>query len=751
MGKTHNQKEKQRTERLKSLPRSERLAKSAVIKRKEGRVLDASEKHALKMTTEFGEILKLWEVLRTLPSPDKDIAEKQQASIAKKAEKRQAKKEGKKLANQKRTAFAAEDDEDDDEDGDTAANGTAAPTTGAAKDGQAATRQQREKQRNEHKHEAVDQLMKLIVPKFASYARTPRISRVVQSMIKLGSNAHLEKLLGLFAKDFATFCNDAFASFAVCALIRHAPHALYRKVLQLVVPVMPQIVTHTFGMRVVNAAYSSRLANALDRNLVALGVFKDGVAVMKHWPGYPVLEDILAQATDYKKRLLGRLFDVSDKLVSQKDSFDYPFVQRLVHAYMLCGVKHEITELCVSLKKYVVAACETKEGAALASVTFAILPPGDRKELLRGFSEKLAELAVGKYSAPILARLFDLVYDPQLLCKYIVNNLLEPTLLRDVLSSPYGYQIFVHLLTPELARKEKHLLPYFLADHNLYAQENKQWNLVTWLDAEMQPETVEVCPKDAQRTHLSVLGPIVRKLLDVLPTVANKHNCMVIAKELLHLSSTMPLYKKALSLTAADVAALTLMAPEKPLRDEAGMKIAAAPGAAAPSADAPNRKKQRTEAPVAAAIAGKKPVAAAPAAKAAAPVAKAGTTPTRGSSAPALAAAKVASPAAPAADTASAKKKLRTEDSGSPARRSAVLITSSPVPAATAAAVDDDDVPMETSARGRDPNPVAAGKPVKRSASGGPRTPARPSVPLVMTKPSPLSTGMKRARAPEDL
>jgi hypothetical protein len=72
MGKTQAKKTEARESRMKSLPRSERLAKMATIKKKEGRVLDASEKHALKMTTEYGEIMRLWEKLRTLSDPNGD-------------------------------------------------------------------------------------------------------------------------------------------------------------------------------------------------------------------------------------------------------------------------------------------------------------------------------------------------------------------------------------------------------------------------------------------------------------------------------------------------------------------------------------------------------------------------------------------------------------------------------------------------------------------------------------------------------
>ncbi|KAG8346646.1 hypothetical protein TRVL_02530 [Trypanosoma vivax] len=69
MVKTNAKKHQARAERLRGLPKSERLVKSALIKKKEGRVLDSAEKHALKMSSEYGEIMRLWEVLRVSTGP----------------------------------------------------------------------------------------------------------------------------------------------------------------------------------------------------------------------------------------------------------------------------------------------------------------------------------------------------------------------------------------------------------------------------------------------------------------------------------------------------------------------------------------------------------------------------------------------------------------------------------------------------------------------------------------------------------
>eukprot|EP00331_Platyophrya_macrostoma_P033875 CAMPEP_0176441080 /NCGR_PEP_ID=MMETSP0127-20121128/20977_1 /TAXON_ID=938130 /ORGANISM="Platyophrya macrostoma, Strain WH" /LENGTH=689 /DNA_ID=CAMNT_0017825775 /DNA_START=42 /DNA_END=2111 /DNA_ORIENTATION=+ len=589
MGKTHTKREEARSERLKQLPRSERLAKIATIKKKEGRVLDASEKHALKMTTEYGEIVRLWEVLRTSTDPNADPAviakraEKKRLRDLKRREKKATSSEGSKL----RTTFEDDDGDDSSSSDDETATAPKALTGEAPQEEQART-----VDRYEYKYPVIDKLMSLIAPKFATMAKTPRVSRVIQSMIKFGSPAHLEKLLSMMSSDFLSFCNDAFSHFAVCALMRHAPHALHKKLVGLLIPSLPQIVTHKFGVQVVHAAYSSRLCSTMDRNMLLLGIFKDGVAVMKHYRGYPVLEDILQQELDHQKRLVQRLFEISDKLVSQKEAFTLPFVQRLVFAFLRYGTKHEILEMSVTLKPHLVALCESREGSELAALTFALLEPKARKDALRAVGENLSELLVGKYSSPVVARLFDLMYDAQLLHKFVAAGVEH--MMEACINSPYGYQVLLHLVTPEGSRRERLLSPAWLHDYNLYSSDNANWNTHTWLNVEYQKETVEICSKPAQRTHLSVLKPLVQKVVSLVADEAsrsklNKLHVGLIAREILHVVDTLPQYQQTLALSSEDIAALQSVLPKKDQKRMREEGDATAEGASAetPAAKAP--------------------------------------------------------------------------------------------------------------------------------------------------------------------
>ena len=602
MGKTQTKKIEARTERLSKLPRSDRLQKQALIKKKEGRVLDAAEKHALMMTSEYGEALKLWEVLRT-------IGEDGVQGLSEAQEKRLKKRSRVEGGSKDKTAKFGEDDDEEEGEVATEKKGRATLTTAERAAAAAA--------KYEHKYATIDRLFKIIEPKFATLCRTPRMSRVIQSMIKYGSPAQLEKITTLLSTDFATFCNDGFASYVVVALLRHAPHALFRKILTVTVAVMPKLVTHAYGLRVVSSAYSSRLCSATDRNHLMLGCFKDDVAIMKHWRGYPVLEDILQQEKTYQKRMLSTLYTLVDKLINPKEAAELPFVQRLATAFLMHGTKHEIMDLAIVCKPKIITVLKegNKEASLFAAYVFTLLEPKYRKDPLRQISENFMEFASGKFTSPVVARMFDLVYDAQLLSKYMVAPLVDN--MREIISSPYAHLILVHLFTPSGERKERLLPPYF-SEYNLYSTQNNDWNVHNWLDADYKEETVEICSKPAQKTHLSVLKPIVAKFNEVVvaglaqetkgATQEMKHfrqYAVRLARELVNVVDTDALYKEVVVDAGVDIEALRALMPIKTQDGDAEVEVADAKPLAAAAAPA---KKAATSAPVAASATSKAPV-----------------------------------------------------------------------------------------------------------------------------------------------
>eukprot|EP00760_Papus_ankaliazontas_P011917 PhM_4_TR15113/c0_g1_i1/m.78941/K14844/PUF6; pumilio homology domain family member 6 len=73
MGRTNAEKERRRDDRLESMPTSERSLKMAKIKRKEGRILNADERHAVKMHGELGGLFALLQKVRNPETPEERV------------------------------------------------------------------------------------------------------------------------------------------------------------------------------------------------------------------------------------------------------------------------------------------------------------------------------------------------------------------------------------------------------------------------------------------------------------------------------------------------------------------------------------------------------------------------------------------------------------------------------------------------------------------------------------------------------
>lgn len=543
MGQTNKKKLESREARLKEMPQSERLLKSALIKKKEGRVLDASEKHALKMHSENGEILRLWEKLRATTTSTSSSASSSSTPASSPSEGTEISTEKSSVAVKKSTAY-------------------------------------------EDKYPIVSQLMKLIEPKFESLVRTPTISRVLQSMVKYGSQEDVHTMASWLTKDLLECATGAYGHFVCVAVLRHATRETFQILLAAFLPIIPQLVHHKFGVQVLHSAYTSRWCTVEDRNSLLLSIFKDNASVMRRWEGYPILEHVLQKNKDIQRRLLTRLFTLVEKLISQKEAIGFPFVQRLAYAFLLTGTRDEVSELCDTLRPFVATTiATTREGGPLASLAFSLTHPKKKKEILRDVHGNLGVLTTNKYSAPFVAHLFDFLYDGQLLTKYLVHDMTEH--IEQVVNNEYGYRILMHLLTPDLNRKQRFLFPHWISEHNLFSEQNADWNHHTWLTAEYEPEQIEVCSKPAISSHLLSLPSLVRAFLvcatrEKGATKLNRYHASLIAREILLVVESHPAYKVAFALTPTEVSSLKKLAPaagaNKREREEEGEeKINAAP------------------------------------------------------------------------------------------------------------------------------------------------------------------------------
>jgi pumilio family protein 6 len=360
--------------------------------------------------------------------------------------------------------------------------------------------------------------------------------------------------------------------------LRHGNHATFRKAATAVIASSTKLVPSKFGLEVVNAVYAHKLTTALERNLLTLSILRDNIAVMKSWRGYPVLEDMLRLETTHAKRLSAALFKVADKFTSQKDVAHLPFVQRLLCALFTVGVEDEVQEVAATLSQNITPLVASREGALLVAKLFTVGAVTKRRDVLRQVAAAFEDIVLTKQGAPMFAHMLDMVYDAQISAKFISGPIVAA--LPAVLSSPYAHLVILHLLTPDLGRKEKALLPGWLDEFNLYSRENSGWNKHTWHRADGEEAgTVEVCTQPAEKSHaiaLKVLLPAIAEFVKKTEDMAGaKLGVTRIAKELHHLIDSKDPLLEHVELDAETVRILLAQVPKKVAKGDAAEELIA--------------------------------------------------------------------------------------------------------------------------------------------------------------------------------
>ena len=278
---------------------ADRVYEHARIKKLENRILNKKEKHIIKMKDSFqGKLIKLSEQLSLNKKPQ--LLTKKSNHIHKDD-----------LDAVKNTDF-----------------GEDAPYFKSNK-------AMRAPEANEIISSAVEILQGMPLAELLSDCRNPKISRIVQNMIRhstkdemvsllsvlfrekmkkseqalpneFGDGASLNaKALGKYcalpydnfmqfvrhvpkqplstkALSFLNTCADNYASFIVCTMIRHAPHSVFSTILhELCVPFLPMILTHKSMLRIAHFLFINRFAGKKERNLIMMSLLMGSLVAQR--------------------------------------------------------------------------------------------------------------------------------------------------------------------------------------------------------------------------------------------------------------------------------------------------------------------------------------------------------------------------------------------------------------------------------------------------------------------------------------
>eukprot|EP00993_Chasmostoma_nieuportense_P007630 NODE_899_length_1775_cov_28.210558_g843_i0.p1 GENE.NODE_899_length_1775_cov_28.210558_g843_i0~~NODE_899_length_1775_cov_28.210558_g843_i0.p1 ORF type:complete len:578 (+),score=182.69 NODE_899_length_1775_cov_28.210558_g843_i0:60-1736(+) len=302
------------------------------------------------------------------------------------------------------------------------------------------------------KRALIDEVLQIMEGRLVETARRPDICRVYQTCVKFGTPQQRSAFALAFQGHLVELSSAVYSYHLVVALLRHLS-SLHRLPLleELMVSIVSLLKTK-FGQLVIDQAYT--VATPLQRNQMLLHSFgrKDLVLESKYYS--LTFEEILANCPQLRIPCLNTLGSLTDLAVN-RGLVDSQLMHQLLDLQFRVGYYSTSKDLLPDLKGPLVHICHTHYGTQLAIACLSVAEPADRKEIVTSFQKSIAPMALGKHSSILLCRLLDLFDDTAFLQKHVLGEVVES--LEDFLTDDVASRLLLHLLTPQLATKQKYI------------------------------------------------------------------------------------------------------------------------------------------------------------------------------------------------------------------------------------------------------------------------------------------------------
>lgn len=474
MGKTYNQKMQKREDTLSVLPKSERTAKMAQIKKKEGRILNADEKHALQMLATPGKILQAWEIIRASANSSNPDSATEQA------------KRHKQIDEVLEVIF------------ENFAGYIRTPKVSRVI-------QSCLKHGTPEHHGKI--ASKLVGAQLAEFCSDAFAHHVVLALFRHASHQLFDDLYAALLPVASQLGSSKHGFAILCALFSHKYAASQAR--------GDILLSHTLLGSTINSKQTPgypTFENILAQDTTGTVRVRSRMIISK------MVDKLLAgfeSATSKNKAAAqhngagGNNTNAPGAPPSGSD-LEASFAQRLFRAYFTVCTSDEAADAAGSLSQNIVPLLQSKDGVHTACFAFAAVEPTLRRPILRQIAAHFDAAVLSKFGAPFVARVLDFVYDVQLANKFIVPTLAGA--IDKVMASPYAHMILLHALTPDEEQKNKALLPVFL-DMNLYSRQNANWNKMLFTtgssSATASAASSTICQQPAEKSHAIFLEGIL--------------------------------------------------------------------------------------------------------------------------------------------------------------------------------------------------------------------------------------------------
>ena len=288
----------------------------------------------------------------------------------------------------------------------------------------------------------IGQLLDSLEGKLHLFALRHDTSRVIQTMVKFGSETQVSQILQELKNHIVPISKTRYSKFLITSLLRGGTAKQRAEIISEFSSHVRELLRHTEGGQILELAYNE-FANKEQRREIHLEIFSSEFKHLK--PDLYTLREVVAQDETKRAKISKNL---KDFLVSMetKPVWGYSLIHRVLVEFFSVALEQDITDLVQILCKKCVEMVHTRDGG-LSTMNFVWNGTAkDRKNILNSFKPFLKKICIEDHGYLSIISIFDSVDDTVLVAK--VFQSLSPEEISEILAHQHGRKIYLYLATP---------------------------------------------------------------------------------------------------------------------------------------------------------------------------------------------------------------------------------------------------------------------------------------------------------------
>lgn len=295
---------------------------------------------------------------------------------------------------------------------------------------------------SDKREELIGQLLKDLAGKIHILALRHDTSRVIQTMVKYGTEDQLTLILEELKTEILPICKTRYSKFLITSFLKNGSAKQRGLIISLFSGHIRELLRHTEGAQVLELAYND-YANKDERREIILEVFSSEFTHYK--PDLYSLKEVVGSDATKQTKISKNL---KDYLVSMetKPVWSYSIIHRTLLEFFSVAMERDKIDLVQILSKKCVEMVHTRDGACSIMHFIWNGTAKDRKIILNSFKPHLKKICLEDHGYLPIISIFDSVDDTVLVSKIFLGLSQED--FSHILSHHQGRKIYLYLVSP---------------------------------------------------------------------------------------------------------------------------------------------------------------------------------------------------------------------------------------------------------------------------------------------------------------